>query len=322
MRIVFMGTPQFAVPSLDLLLNSGVEVVAVVTAPDKPAGRGRQLQCSDVKRYALEKGLKILQPMNLKDPAFLNELRVCHADLHVVVAFRMLPEAVWNMPELGTYNLHASLLPSYRGAAPINWAIINGEKETGVTTFRLKHAIDSGKIVLQERQVIGPDTTAGELHDLLMEKGAQVLLKTIRLIEECKREGKDVPFIQQDEQHVSHAPKLSKETCRINWNSDARSIQNLIRGLSPYPAAFTTFTDPAGKTLQLKIFSSSFESTSDVQLANGSLFTESDNTILVKCGGGVLRIKELQLEGKKRMQAEAFLMGYKFKKGLKLDKGN
>src|ERR1043165_9173853 len=244
LRIVFMGTPEFAVASLDALVNKGYNIVGVITAPDKPAGRGMKLQESAVKKYAVEKGLRILQPEKLKNPQFLDELKSLNADLQVVVAFRMLPEVVWNMPALGTINVHASLLPQYRGAAPINWAIINGEKQTGITTFKLKHEIDTGDILLQETINIGEDETAGELHDRMKEIGAQLLVKTIKGIADGSL--KETPQPPGD---IKHAPKIFTETCHIKWNKSLNSIYNLIRGLSPYPGAFTLLDEKV-----LKIF--------------------------------------------------------------------
>ena len=237
-RIVFMGTPEFAVPSLEKIFRMQVmNIVAVITAPDKPSGRGMQINESAVKKYALSKNLKILQPEKLKAPEFIEELKSLKADLQIVVAFRMLPEIVWNMPPMGTINLHASLLPQYRGAAPINWAIINGEKETGVTTFKLQHEIDTGNILLQKKIPIRPDETAGELHDEMMEAGASLLLQTID--ELIKGSLKETPQPQQQNNILHHAPKIFTETCEINWEKSADDIYNLIRGLSPYPAAFT-----------------------------------------------------------------------------------
>jgi methionyl-tRNA formyltransferase len=240
LRIVFMGTPEFAVASLDALVNADFNIIAVITAPDKPGGRGMQLQQSAVKKYAVEKGLNILQPEKLKAPEFLDELKSLNADLQIVVAFRMLPEIVWNMPPMGTINLHGSLLPQYRGAAPINWAIINGEKETGVTTFKLKHEIDTGNILLSQKIPIGEDETAGELHDAMKEIGAALLVKTVSKLAEGKSEEinqSSVVGLQSPE--LKHAPKIFTETCKIDWNNTTSKIYDLIRGLSPYPAAFT-----------------------------------------------------------------------------------
>ncbi len=255
LRIVFMGTPEFAVPSLNKLYEAGYDIAGVITAPDKPAGRGMKLSESAVKKYALEKNLKILQPAKLKDPGFIKELEALKADVQVVVAFRMLPEAVWNMPPLGTINLHGSLLPQYRGAAPINWAIINGEKETGVTTFKLKHEIDTGDILLQQKIKIEEDETAGSLHDKMMDVGADLLLQTINQLEQgtIKEVPQNSPFTI-DHSPPPLAPKIFTEMCEINWNKNVKDIYNFIRGLSPYPAAFTYLN---GK--KLKIFSAGKE---------------------------------------------------------------
>lgn len=306
MRIVFMGTPEFAVPCLDILLKNNYNVVGVVTVPDKPAGRGQQLNESAVKKIALEKGLKIMQPVKLKDPAFIDELRALNADLQIVVAFRMLPEEVWNMPPLGTYNLHASLLPKYRGAAPINWAIINGESESGVTTFKLKHEIDTGNVLFQEKVKISNTTTAGELHDLLMKVGAELVLKSVKTIESGNYELKP-----QDDTTAIHAPKIFKETCKIDWNNKAQSIYNLIRGLSPYPAAYTEFTDVKGTLVSFKIFTSEIE-LSNHSYTNGEVITDNKTFIKIACDDGFILVRNLQLQGKKRMGVEEFLRGYKF----------
>lgn len=306
MRIVFMGTPEFAVPCLDILIKNNYTIVGVVTVPDKPAGRGQQVQESAVKKFAVEKGLKLLQPVKLKDPAFIEELRSLKADLQIVVAFRMLPEEVWNMPPLGTYNLHASLLPKYRGAAPINWAIINGEHESGVTTFKLKHEIDTGNVLFQEKVKISDTTTAGELHDMLMKVGAELILKSVKTIESGNYELKP-----QDDTTAIHAPKIFKDTCKINWNNKAQHIYNLIRGLSPYPAAFTEFTDAKGIITSLKIYVSEIELTTHSH-ANGEVITDNKTFVKIACDGGLIKLKELQLQGKKRMGVEEFLRGYKF----------
>jgi len=301
-----MGTPEFAVPCLDILIKNHYNVVGVVTVPDKPAGRGQQLHESAVKLYAKEKGLKILQPVKLKDPEFVNELKTLNADLQIVVAFRMLPEEVWNMPKLGTYNLHASLLPKYRGAAPINWAIINGETETGVTTFKLKHEIDTGSIMFQEKVKINATTTAGELHDELMRVGAELILKTVQAIEFGKYELK-----QQEDCGVIHAPKIFKDTCKINWNKPVSEINNLIRGLSPYPAAFTEFADLKNQVLSVKIFSGKPIIESH-PYENGTLITDNKTYLRIAADGGLLEVSELQLQGKKKMGTGEFLRGYKF----------
>lgn len=301
-----MGTPDFAVPSLKILLDNGYDIVAVVTAPNKPAGRGMKISESDIKKFALSKGLRILQPEKLKNPKFIDELRSLNADLQIVVAFRMLPEIVWSMPLMGTINLHGSLLPQYRGAAPINWAIINGEKETGVTTFKLKHEIDTGDILLQKKIDIGETETAGELYDRMKEIGAELLLQTINNITENKIQ--EVPQTQAgtgENENLRHAPKISVETCEIKWGENTNDIYNLIRGLSPYPAAFTFL-----KGKKLKIFSVVKERATITNLP-GEI--ESDNKSFLKfaCKDGYISIKELQLEGKKRMNVEDFLRGWR-----------
>jgi len=304
MRIVFMGTPDFAVASLDILVQHGYDVVGVITAPDKPAGRGLQLQESAVKKYAVSKGLKVLQPEKLKNPEFLEELRALKADLQVVVAFRMLPEAVWDMPPLGTINVHASLLPDYRGAAPINWAIINGEKVSGVTTFKLQHAIDTGNILYNAQVNIREDETAGELHDDLMQTGAQVLLQTVNALAAGTAEEKPQPEL--DPALIKHAPKIFKEDCRINWEQPLDKIYNLVRGLSPYPTAWTTLQDK-----QLKIFKADKERTKPA-VAPGQPVTDQKTYLKIAAPDGYLVLQEIQLEGKKKMDVEAFLRGYRF----------
>ena len=305
MKIIFMGTPEFAVASLDILIQNKYDVVGVVTVPDKPAGRGQQIQQSAVKKYALEKGLRILQPEKLKDEAFINELKELKADLQIVVAFRMLPEVVWNMPPLGTYNLHGSLLPKYRGAAPINWAIINGETESGVTSFKLKHDIDTGNTLFQEKVKISKTTTAGELHDTLMKVGAEVILKTVKAIESGNYQLKP-----QDDTQSIHAPKLFKETCKIEWNNNCEKIYNLIRGLSPYPAAFAEFIDKNNQTVGIKIFTSEMEEVNHTNVY-GTVVSDGKTFFKVACTNGFVHIKELQMAGKKRILVEEFLRGFK-----------
>lgn len=300
LRIVFIGTPDFAVASLQAMVEAGYNIVGVITAPDKPAGRGMQLQHSAVKKYALTQGLHLLQPANLKNPEFVEELRALKADLQVVIAFRMLPEVVWNMPPLGTFNLHASLLPQYRGAAPINWAIINGEQETGVTTFFLKHEIDTGKLLLQEKVALDDTITAGELHDELMHKGAQLVLRSLQLIEN----GTYTTNEQELLPGVKHAPKIFTEHCLINWNTTAEQVHNLIRGLSPYPAALTHL---GGKVL--KVYRSSKE-VKAVSAAPGTIESDGKTFIKVAVQDGFVYLHELQLEGKKRMKTDEFLRGF------------
>lgn len=296
-----MGTPDFAVASLDALIKAGFDVVGVVTAPDKPAGRGQKINESAVKKYALVNNLNILQPVKLKDEVFLDELKSLKADLQVVVAFRMLPEVVWNMPPKGTINLHASLLPQYRGAAPINWAILNGEKESGVTTFFLKHEIDTGDIILAEKVTISNEMTAGELHDQLMVIGADLLVKTVKSIQDDTY--KEKPQDSFDETVLKHAPKIFKNDCEINWQQTTSQIHNHIRGLSPYPTAFTHIN---GK--MLKIFRASTE-ISKHQITPGSFLTDNKNYLKFATADGFISLQEIQLEGKKRMQTEEFLRG-------------
>lgn len=311
MKIVFMGTPEFAVASLDILVQNNYEIVGVVTVPDKPAGRGQQIQQSAVKKYALEKNFRILQPEKLKDEAFVNELKSLNADLQIVVAFRMLPEIVWDMPPLGTYNLHGSLLPKYRGAAPINWAIINGETESGVTSFKLKHEIDTGNMLFQAKAPIALTATAGELHDTLMELGADTILKTVQAIESGNYELKP-----QDDTQSIHAPKLFKETCKVNWNSPTENIYNLIRGLSPHPAAFTEFADKNGQAVAVKLYKTEMETVQHAHPA-GDVLTDGKTYFKVACTDGFITIKELQMAGKKRMLVEEFLRGFKPEHNLK-----
>lgn len=298
LRIVFLGTPEFAVESLRILVENEANVVAVVTAPDKPMGRGKKLGSSPVKEYAASVNLPILQPTNLKSPDFHEELKSFKADLQIVVAFRMLPVAVWDMPKLGTFNLHASLLPQYRGAAPINWAIMNGEKETGVTTFFLKHEIDTGKIIFQEKETIRDTDTVGTLYERLMTKGADLVLRTVQAIE-----AEDYPQIDQNEnQELKSAPKIFREDCEINWDKSAGEVRNFIRGLSPYPGAWTTF-----RGLTMKVFSAE---EIEKNIETGKFESDGKTYLNVGCSDGSLSIKELQLQGKKRMQVEDFLRGY------------
>jgi methionyl-tRNA formyltransferase len=307
LRIVFMGTPEFAVASLDALLMAGYTIAGVVTAPDKPAGRGMKMTESAVKKYAVEKGLRVLQPEKLKNPSFLDELRTLHADLQVIVAFRMLPEAVWSMPRMGSINLHGSLLPQYRGAAPINWAVINGEKETGVTTFKLKHEIDTGNILLQESFPIGESETAGEVHDRMKDIGAQLLVKTVKGLVDGSLMEKPQQSADGSQQ-LKHAPKIFTETCRIDFNKSTEEVHNLIRGLSPFPGAFTELD---GK--MLKIYRSEKEQAPASPTTPGSHHTDGKTWLKFACSDGYVRVKELQLEGKKKMNVEDFLRGYHFR---------
>ena len=303
LRIIFLGTPDFAVASLDALFTAGCNIVGVITAPDKPAGRGMKLNESAVKKYAVEKGLHVLQPEKLKNPKFLSTLKALNADLQVVVAFRMLPELVWNMPPLGTINVHGSLLPQYRGAAPINWVIINGEKETGVTTFKLQHDIDTGDILLQAKIIIEENETAGELHDRMKVIGAKVLVETITgLIEGSLIEKPQASISLND---LRHAPKLFTETCSINWSNTCNQIHNLTRGLSPFPGAQTKLQDKV-----LKIYKSSKEVVIPSHAA-GEWTTDSKSFLKFACADGYVHVKELQLEGKKKMMIEDFLRGFR-----------
>ena len=304
-RIIYMGTPDFAVESLRALVDGGYNVVAVVTMPDKPAGRGHQLQFSAVKQYALSVGLPVLQPERLKDELFLQELRSYSADLQIVVAFRMLPEVVWNMPRLGTFNLHASLLPQYRGAAPINWAVINGEKETGTTTFMLQHEIDTGNIILQERISIADDENVGSVHDRLMTMGAGLVTRTVDLIIDSETNSQPLPTIPQDDSlQLKAAPKIFKDTCAIDFACSAQQVYNHIRGLSPYPAAWISempSSHPLAEVLK----------GAKVYKAITTLIPEQKGHIIVPCADGYIDLLELQLPGKKRMDAPALLNGLK-----------
>lgn len=303
--IVFMGTPEFAVHILDEIVKSGTEVKAVVTAPDKPAGRGLKVQESAVKQYALEAELPILQPTNLKDPIFLEELKRLHADLFVVVAFRMLPESVWNMPPKGTINLHASLLPQYRGAAPINWAVINGEHKTGVTTFFLQHEIDTGAVIEQNELEIGSDETVGELYLRLMNLGGQTVLSTLEKV----KEGRIIPIEQKDliKSDLKAAPKIFREDCKIDCSKTAEEVHNKIRGLSPYPAAWIEVVSAKdGQTRSWKLFKS--ERTTIPSSSSDALQADEEG-ILIPCSGNYVRITELQPEGKRRMNFKEFMAG-------------
>lgn len=302
-RIVFMGTPDFAVATLKALIEADANIVGVITAPDRKAGRGMKLQPSAVKQFAVENGLKVLQPTNLKSEEFLEELRSLDATLQIVVAFRMLPEVVWNMPKHGTFNLHASLLPQYRGAAPINWSIIHGEKETGVTTFFLQHQIDTGNIIFQEKVPISDDMTVGELHDELMKVGSKLVVKTLRAIES----GNCPSIPQSNDSELKEAPKIFKETCEINWTKPVDEVYNLIRGLSPYPAAFTTVSN-GSEELGLKIFR--VQKTEKGNVGKAGLISIEDNGLFISCANGWLEVLELQLAGKKRMKTGDFLRGF------------
>lgn len=314
LRIVFMGTPDFAVESLKKLVENGYNIVGVITMPDKPSGRGYKIQYSAVKKYALEQNLPLLQPEKLKDENFLSELKALEADLQIVVAFRMLPEVVWNMPRLGTFNLHGSLLPQYRGAAPINWSIINGDKETGVTTFFLTHEIDTGKIILQEKIKIGENDNAGKIHDELMVVGAGLVQKTVDMILEGSVDAVDQKQFFSDEKDLKHAPKIFKETCRINWNKSAGEIHNLIRGMSPYPTAWTELLSEGKKPQMVKIYRSEVIPSANT-LVPGTILTDNKTYLHVACSNGLISVEEIQFAGKKAMRVDEVLRGYKIEEG-------
>ncbi len=299
-----MGTPEFAVPSLEILVANKFNVVAIITAPDKPQGRGQKLTASPVKECALKYYIPVLQPTNLKAPEFLEELKSYQANLQIVVAFRMLPEVVWSMPSLGTFNLHGSLLPQYRGAAPINWAIINGEKETGVTTFFLKHEIDTGSIIFQDREPIHEEDNVGTVYDRLMHRGAQLVLKTVRAIEEGNYPNQPQPT----DIEIKHAPKIFKETCQINWNQPSEQVLNFVRGLSPYPAAWSIMN---GKVFKVFLIKKSQISNLKSEMNSGSIETDNKTYLCIKTLDGFVAIEEFQPEGKKRMTVEEFFRGNK-----------
>jgi len=309
LRIIFMGTPDFAVASLKALVDGGYNVVGVITAPDKPAGRGNKLTESAVKEFAVENNLKVLQPEKLKNPEFLAELENLKADLQVVVAFRMLPEVVWNMPPMGTFNLHGSLLPQYRGAAPLNWAVMNGETKTGVTTFLLDHEIDTGKIIFKKETPIDENETVGDVHDRLMEIGAKLVVETVDAIAEG-----NIQAIPQTEliegTAIKHAPKIFKEDCKIDWNKNTETIRNLIRGLSPYPAAWTNLVHlETGTDIQTKLFFAQ-KVVSGKNTEPGTIETDGKKFLNVACRNGWLQITDLQIAGKKRMKTDEFLRGF------------
>ena len=319
-RIVFMGTPDFAVPTLDALVTGGYNVVGVITMPDKPAGRGHKLQYSPVKQYAIDHDLPLLQPEKLKDEEFIEALRAWKADLQIVVAFRMLPEVVWAMPRMGTFNLHAALLPQYRGAAPLNWAVINGDTVTGATTFFLDHQIDTGRIILKEPLDIGPEENVGSLHDRMMEMGKGLVTRTVDLLLEAEGDVSKVPTIDQDTllqdlkastgiDELRPAPKIFKETCELHFDQPVRRLHNLVRGLSPYPAAWTSL----GGLSPVKVFRTSIVSEGKPQPVDkfGQIETDDKSYIHVICADGVLALEELQLPGKKRMDVRALLNGFK-----------
>ena len=303
MRIVFIGTPDFSVPSLEALIKSEFDVVGVITAPDRKAGRGMKLQESPVKKTALQHGIPVLQPTNLKNLVFQEELAALRADLQIVIAFRMLPEAVWNMPPMGTVNLHASLLPAYRGAAPINWAIMNGEKKTGLTTFKLKHAIDTGNLLLQHEMAILPEDDAGSLHDRMSKEGAELVLETVRGLKSGELKEREQVYST----NLPNAPKIFKADCQIDWESNAARVQNKIRGLSPYPCAYTLLQDK-----MLKIYKSEYEIL-DHHFLPGSYDTDTKSHLSFYTSDGVVRVLDVQLQGKKRMSIAQFLAGYKWR---------
>ncbi len=305
MRIVFMGTPEFAVPSLNILLENGYSVAGVVTVPDKAQGRGQKTGASAIKRAAVERALPILQPDQLKDPLFVSALKSLHPDLMVVVAFRILPPEVYSLAPLGAFNLHASLLPKYRGAAPINWAILRGEKETGVTTFFLKEGVDTGSVLLQARVSIGADETAGELHDKLSEVGAEIVLQTVRLIELKKARPRP-----QDDALATPAPKIFKDGCRINWNRPRAEVHDFVRGLSPQPGAWTMF----GRTL-IRVYRTSLKTPEVQSGVNPGSVVRCDNELILQTSDGAISILEIQQEGRRRMPAQEFLRGFEIREG-------
>jgi methionyl-tRNA formyltransferase len=307
LRIVFMGTPEFAIPSLQQIIQSENKVVGVVTALDKPAGRGNKIRTSAIKDFALTHNLYILQPENLKAQDFISELKNLHPDLFIVVAFRMLPEVVWSIPPLGTINLHASLLPQYRGAAPINWAIINGENKTGLTTFFIEKDIDTGKIIMQKEVLIKDKDTAGDLHDRLMQLGAELIRDTVQAIKGGTIEALDQDHMVDGISDLKAAPKIQRESCKIDWNSTGKNIYNLIRGLSPYPGAWNEITWE-GKKRILKIFSATFVPANH-SLATGIIKTDNSTYIHIAANDGYIHLETLQLEGKKRMSVKEFLNG-------------
>lgn len=331
-RIVYMGTPDFAVPTLDALVAGGYNVVGVITMPDKPAGRGHKVQYSPVKEYALEHNLPLLQPEKLKDEAFLTALKEWNADLQIVVAFRMLPEVVWNMPRMGTFNLHAALLPQYRGAAPINWAVINGDRMTGATTFFLDHQIDTGRIILKQELPIAEEENVGSVHDRLMEMGKGLVCQTVDLLVEAEGEVSRIPTIDQEtliaelkssmglpadaamEQVLRPAPKIFKETCQMHFEQPVRHIHNLVRGLSPYPAAWMELPTADGNVLSpVKVYRSSVvkEGAAQSEENIGKIVTDNKSYIHIICSDGVIALEEIQLPGKKRMEVRALLNGFK-----------
>ena len=300
LRIIFMGTPDFAIPSLEALIKNGYRIVAVITAQDKPRGRGRKLSPPPVKSFAMQHNIPVLQPPNLKDPLFLEQLKSYNANLQVVVAFRMLPEVVWSVPEFGTFNLHASLLPDYRGAAPINWVLINGETKTGLTTFFIKHEIDTGNIIFMEEVDILPTDNAGSLHDKLMIHGAGLVIKTVKAIEENSYEVQ----IQQDLPGLKKAPKIFREMCEIDWNQDSRKVYDFVRGLSPFPCSWTVINNKMYKIYQVEVLSED-----DQKSIPGNYETDSKSYLNIQCSRGIISVSELQPEGKKKMNIGDFFRG-------------
>ncbi len=314
--IVFLGTPEFAVPSLEILVENGYHISAVVTVPDKPAGRGQKLVSSPLKEFAEKKGLKILQPTSLKDESFVNELKSLNADLQVVVAFRMLPEVVWNMPKLGTFNLHGSLLPQYRGAAPINWAVINGEPKTGVTTFFLKHEIDTGNIIFKQEVEISDDDNAGTIHDKLMEVGSKLVLKTVQAIQVGKV--KTIDQSNLDSSTLRSAPKLNRENTKLKISKSPIEARNFIRGLSPYPAAHAELFNSNGIGFSVKIFD--VDAVSEAHhFPAGKIESDNKNYLRIYLSGGYISVKELQLSGRNKMKIKDFLNGIKFEGDWKIN---
>ena len=311
LKIVFMGTPDFAVPVLDAIVKAGYDVAGVVTVPDKPAGRGKKLRSSPVKTYALEHGLKLLQPEKLRDESFLQALKEINPDLQIVVAFRMLPKVVWEIPSKGTFNLHASLLPQYRGAAPINYVLINGESETGLTTFFIDDKIDTGSIILQQKLSIDEQDDFETLHDKMMVAGADLVVKTIEYIEEGNVKLIDQNDLIEEGEILKPAPKILKEDCKINWDQSVKQVYNFVRGLSPWPVAFTNFIDESGKEFYIKVYKVSYEPGSH-QKDSGEIETDNKTYIKVYCTDGFVNILELQMSGKKRMRTEDLLRGFSF----------
>lgn len=312
LRIVFMGTPDFAVATLKALIDNNYNVVGVITAPDRKAGRGQKLKGSAVKEFALEHNLNILQPTNLKAESFIEELKALNANLQIIVAFRMLPKVVWQMPEYGTFNLHASLLPQYRGAAPIHWAIINGEKKTGVTTFFIDEKIDTGAIILSEETNISESTTVGELHDELMTIGSDLVLKTVKLIEE----GDATTTLQPKSGHLKTAYKLNRDNCKIDWNADLDTIYNKIRGLNPFPTAWCYLDNNEDELLSIKLYD--VEKEYETHNFEAGLIFSDKTELKVSCQGGYIKVKEMQLPGKRKMDTKSLLNGFEFSKNAKL----